>query len=788
MMIELEINEQKISVKEGTTVIDAADLLGIYIPRFCYHRKLSIVANCRMCLVEVDGVPKPLPACATLVAANMKVFTASKKALDAQRAVMEFLLINHPLDCPICDQGGECELQDQAMGYGNADSDYDQTKRAVHSEDLGPLVETEMTRCIHCTRCVRFGDEIAGLREMGATDRGEHMEIGTYVKHFLRSEISGNIIDLCPVGALTSKPFRYQARSWEMQEHPMIAPHDAMGSNIWVHTRAQDNLKTRRVMRVLPRENESINENWLSDRDRFSYEGLYHSDRVLKPMVKRNGEWKTIEWQPALMEIADRLQAIVDLSGPQEIGAIAHPNSTVEEFYLLQKWMRALGSSNIDHRLTQLDLSETSEWNLGVRFSEVSELNAVFLIGSNLRHELPLLSARVYKAAQKGASIMALNSMDYEFNYPVSEKQIVPSFKFTQILAEIACALAKESGQTLDFSVVVSDSSKRMADILKNATQSVIWMGAEALNHPESSLIRELIQIISRLSGAKFGALTQGANGAGAWLAGGVPHRGVNGAEVSPGLSAREMLSTQPLKAYCLLGTELEFDSAYPADALTALHDAALVVCLSPYQSSEMLDYADFILPTAGFTENAGSFVNLEGVYQSFEAASLPHGESKPAWKILRVLANFMDLEEFDYHSLEQIQQELKALMTEMPSTNEMDLTIKLPVVKETLTRLATHPIYKRDALIRRAEALQETQAILDPHLNTIRVNQTTADKLILKAGELVKAIQGSSALELPLYIDPRLADDMVYIPAGLEQTIDFGSAIAEIQLVRGES
>ncbi len=786
-MIELEINHQKITVHDGATVIQAADQAGIYIPRFCYHRKLSIVANCRMCLVEVEGVAKPLPACATPVSAGMKVLTASEKALEAQRSVMEFLLINHPLDCPICDQGGECELQDLSMGYGKADSEYNQSKRAVSSDDLGPLIGTEMTRCIHCTRCVRFGDEIAGLPEIGATDRGEDMHIGTYVKHFMHSEISGNIIDICPVGALTSKPFSYHARSWEMREHSSIAPHDCLGSHISIHTRALDNAAQRCVMRVVPRENENINENWLSDRDRFSYEGVYHEDRVFQPMVKRKGQWHTIDWKAALLEVADRTRAIVELQGAEEIGALASPSSTLEEFYLLQKYMRALGSSNVDHRLTQLDLSDEPEWGLGMPLHEMNQLDAVLLVGSNLRHEQPLASTRLYKAHQRGASVMAITSMETEFSYALSHTLIVSSTQLIQSLAEVAWALAQLQGKSLSLpKISISPVAQQMAERLKKAERSAIFIGAEAINHPQASQLRYLVQVIAELSGASYGAFSLGANTAGAWLAGAVPHRTFTQEGVKQGLDAKAMLGEKALRAYYLLGTELEYDSAYPAVALAALKKAGLVVCLSAFKSEAMLEYADFILPMAPFSENSGTFVNALGEWQSFTAASVPHGESRPAWKILRVLANLMELPGFEYEHVRELRDELK---TQLPETTEPKTTATQLTEFSTiqgLTRFAPCPIYRTDALVRRSAALQATQTILMPQIDSIAVNQTTADQYQLKSGEIVTAIQGNSSLSLPLSIHPGLADGMVLLPLGLTHTAGFGAAFAPIQLERG--
>ncbi len=776
-MIELEINQQKISIREGASVIEAADQAGIYIPRFCYHRKLSIVANCRMCLVEVEGVAKALPACATLVTAGMKVFTASKKALDAQRAVMEFLLINHPLDCPICDQGGECQLQDQSMGYGYADSEYNQKKRAVYSEDIGPLVETEMTRCIHCTRCVRFGIEIAGTPELGATFRGEDMEIGTYVKHFMHSEISGNIIDLCPVGALTSKPFDYSARSWELREHPSIAPHDCVGSHMFVHSRAQDNLAQRRVMRVVPRSNEAVNEIWLSDRDRFSYQALYHADRVLQPMVKRNGQWQEIEWQAALLELVDRTRAIISLQAAEQLGALAHPNSTAEEFYLLQKLFRSLGSSNIDHRLTQTDLSDVPEFNLGVKFSDIDHLNTVLLVGSNVRHEQPLVATRLFKAFKGAGKIMAINSLDYSFAHPLAEKIITSPQNITHSLAQIALALAEAKQHSIALpKLSISAEARSMAQHLLAAERSAIFMGADAINHPEATLIRHLIQLIAELSHSSFGALSIGANSMGAWLADAVPHNALN---------ARSMFSGEALRAYYLLNVEAEFDSAYSAAALKALQAAALVVCLSSFKTAAMLEYADFILPVTPFTENSGTLINAEGDWQTFSAASLPQGDAKPAWKVLRALGSLFELEGFAYQKTAEILEELKANIKNQASIKLEPSRYQFSESNELL-RFAPQPIYRIDALVRRAAALQQAQAVLNTDLAAVQLNSTTAKALGLDSNQAVVVRQQDQQINSILVINDKLADNLVLLPLGLTETAGFGTAFAPITVERG--
>lgn len=789
-MIDLEIDNKPISVEPGTTIIEAADQLGIYIPRFCYHKKLSIAANCRMCLVEVEKVGKPLPACATPVTQGMKVYTVSKKAVEAQKIVMEFLLINHPLDCPICDQGGECELQDLSMGYGSSHSHYEQSKRAVFNEDLGPLIATEMTRCIQCTRCVRFGEEIAGMRELGVTFRGEHEQIGTYVQHMVQSEVSGNVIDLCPVGALTTKPSRYALRGWEVREHAAVAPHDCVGANIFIHSRGQEYAPQREVMRVVPRENPEINETWISDRDRFSYLGLRHPDRLLKPRIKRNGQWHAVEWQPALLEIADRTKAICEQQGADQVAVLVSPNSTTEECYLAQKWLREMGSHNIDHRLRQQDFSDQHLApvfpSLGMSVPDIESLQAVLLVGSHIRYEQPLLGLRLNKAAQEGAQIMAINPMDYRFVFPLSQKIITGDVAGG--LAEVAAALDVQHTVPELAKIKPSQAAQSMAALLqKNGKKAAIFMGEYAISHPQSQEIRALANLIAELAGATAATLTEGANGAGAWLAGAVPHRGPGGAALTQaGAHTADLFTTQRKRAYFLLGFEPELDCAASAAAMETLQQAGLVVCLTPYVTSAMEEYADFILPITPVTETAGAFVNIAGQVQSFAAVGVPNGESKPAWKIFRVLANFMELPGFDYADIHAVQAELRTIMGEASavqaaSAPKFAMTeFKKSTINDSLFRLAPWLLYRTDSLVRRADALQKT---MSGQLTSIGVHSELAKKLKLTAGQLVKARQGESVITLPLRIDDRLAHNAVFIPAALVETAGFGQASAGISL-----
>lgn len=787
-MIEVTIDGKKLTVPEGTTIIEAADDAGIYIPRFCYHKKLSIAANCRMCLVEVVNGRGPVPACATPVMKDMQVHTQSKAALESQRAVMEFLLINHPLDCPICDQGGECELQDLAMGYGSPDSHYDEAKRAVASEDIGPLVETEMTRCIHCTRCVRFGEEVAGLRELGVTFRGENSEIGTYVQHFLTSELSGNVIDVCPVGALTAKPSRYQERAWQLQEHATIAPHDCVGSNIFVHSRGQEYVPQREVIRAVPRENEAVNEVWISDRDRFSYEGVHHEDRLLTPRIKQNGQWVACEWKQALMHIADVLQTVLQAHGPEQLGMLLSPNSTLEEAFLLQKLCRLLGSPHIDYRVRDLDFSDQDTApecdNLGVTIDALETQSAILLVGANLRFEQPMLNHRIVKAVDAGAKVMLINAVDYPANYTVAN-QIIDHDLVWQ-LSGVAKALADDCGASYPelSSVSVSETAKAMAQTLKQSERSSIIFGLFAMQHPQASQLRMLARLIGELSGSQIGGVSDGANAQGAALAGALPHRGPANTAVSAlGDTAQAMLTTAPKKAYFLLGLEPESDTAYPAAALTALKQAELVVCFSSYATPLMADYADVILPIAPFTENAGTFVNITETWQSFAAATVPKGEAKPAWKVIRVLANFLQLDGFEYKTAHQVRDEVKRLMADKPAWSPPAITLcKLaPVSESGLRRLAPMPLYRCDALVRRAASLQACSH--DPVSTGLRVHSRTAAAHQLAEGVSTVASQGGQTITLPLTIDDRIAPGLVMLPAALPETAGFGEAMAEIQL-----
>jgi NADH-quinone oxidoreductase subunit G len=733
----IEIDGKKIEAEAGSMIIEVADSIHVQIPRFCYHKKLSIAANCRMCLVEVERSPKPLPACATPVTEGMKIWTRSPMALLAQKSVMEFLLINHPLDCPICDQGGECELQDLSIGYGRDTSRYTEGKRVVKDKNIGPLISTDMTRCIQCTRCVRFGTEVAGIRELGALGRGECVEIGTYIEQSVVSEVSGNMIDLCPVGALTSKPYRFTARGWELKQTASISPHDCIGSNLFIHTRQN------RVMRVVPKENELINEVWISDRDRYSYEGLYHTERLTQPKLKQAGQWTTVSWEAALSYAAKRILEIKASKGATNIGALTSPSATVEEGYLLQKLMRGLGSHDVDHRLRQQDFSDDARVikplfpNMGINLSEIDHLSVVLLIGSVVRQEQPVLGLKLRKMHLNGGKILVVNPVDAVFNFEIAEKSIVSDNDLVLGVARIAKAilnLMKENGDHLPNGAedaftwlkavepLAADvnMAKHLIDHVSDNNQKLILMGALAINHPAYSKLNLLSNLIAQLTHSKVGILSEGANAAGLWLAGCVPHRLPGGEKIAgeAGVNTEHMWDKK-LKAYLLLNMEPDLDCGNNAKAMQALASADCVVAITPFESQALLEVAELLLPMAPFSETAGTFVNCEGKWQSFKAAVLPLGDSRPAWKILRVLGNLLGLEDFKYESAEEISALVKAKVSEfeLNANNNAKAFVDLAEAFSGIKPLTLQPLqpffpvglYAADGLVRRAKSLQET-------------------------------------------------------------------------------
>jgi len=778
-MLELEIDGRKLEVADGSTIMDAANQAGIYVPHFCYHRKLSIAANCRMCLVEVEKAPKPLPACATPVTKGMKVSTHSEQAITAQKGVMEFLLINHPLDCPICDEGGECQLQDLAVGYGASGSRYAEMKRVVNNKNLGPLISTEMTRCIHCTRCVRFGQEIAGIMELGMIGRGEHSEIIAFVGKTVDSELSGNVIDLCPVGALTSKPFRYSARAWELSRRPSVSPHCGLGSNLTVQ------VKQNRVMRVLPREHEEINECWLSDKDRFSYEGLNSAQRLVKPMIKRNGAWQEVDWQVALEFVANGLKQVRDRHGADQIAALATPHQTLEELYLLQKLARGIGSNHVDFRTRQSDFSADGSlagvpW-LGMKIADLAQLDRVLVIGSALRKDHPLLAHRLRQAAKHQLQINLLNPVDDDLLMRVANKAIVAPSRLADALAQITKAVAQAKNAVLPAElqaaiadVVVDDVAKRIADSLASGTHAGIFLGNLAQHHPAATQLHALAQVLSDLIGAKFGFLGEAANSVGGYLANATPAQGLN---------ALQMVA-QPRKAYVLLGVEPELDCHDPAQALGAMKQAEFVVALSPYQH-RALDYAHALLPVAPFTETSGTFVSTEGRVQSFRAVVQPLAQTRPAWKVLRVLGNLLGIAGFDYDNSEEV---LKEALGSGDASARLDNRLKnaaIGAIEATtpgIQRIGEVPIYQADAIVRRAAPLQQTHDAAAP---VAAMNGALLSELGLRDGDKVQITQGRGTAILAAARDDRLPAGCIRVPAAHPLTAALGGMFGTVTAER---
>lgn len=694
-MVEIELDGKKVEVAPGSMVMHAAEKAGTYIPHFCYHKKLSIAANCRMCLVEVEKAPKPMPACATPVTQGMIVRTKSEKAIKAQQSVMEFLLINHPLDCPICDQGGECQLQDLAVGYGGTGSRYEEEKRVVAHKDIGPLISmVEMTRCIHCTRCVRFGQEVAGVMELGMVNRGEHSEITTVIGDTVDSELSGNMIDLCPVGALTSKPFRYSARTWELSRRKSVSPHDSTGANLIVQ------VKNHKVMRVVPFENEAINECWIADRDRFSYEALNSEERLTQPMIKQGGEWKTVDWQTALEYVANGLKQVKDQHGAQSIGALVSPHSTLEELFLTGQLLRGMGSDNIDWRLrnAQFNAAEGVRW-LGTSIASLSDLQAVLIVGSNLRKDHPLFAQRIRQAAKKGAQVFALNSKVHDWAMPV-KASVVAAQDWAQALADIAAAVAQIKGVQAPVAAQSNVEADAIANALLAGERKAVLLGNAAAHHAHADELLALANWIGEQTGASVGYLSEAANTVGAqWVKAQPQANGLNAAQMIAG----------GLKAAILLNTEPAFDSAAGQQALQGLNKSEMVVTLSPFKAN--MEISDVLLPIAPFSETSGTFVNAEGRVQSFHAVVKPLAETRPAWKVLRVLANLLGVQGVDYESSQDVLAMAIGADTQVVPAQALSNATKVAVqvLSQAVAEPAVASIYQLDSLVRRATSLQLT-------------------------------------------------------------------------------
>ncbi|MDN0075954.1 NADH-quinone oxidoreductase subunit NuoG [Crenobacter sp. SG2303] len=785
-MLEIEIDGKKLTVPQGSTVMEAAHSVGTYIPHFCYHKKLSIAANCRMCLVEVEKAPKPLPACATPVTDGMKVHTHSDMAVKAQQGVMEFLLINHPLDCPICDQGGECQLQDIAVGYGGGESRYQEEKRVVVGKDMGPLVSAEeMSRCIHCTRCVRFTEEIGGFQEIGMGNRGEFSEIMPFLGKTVDSEISGNVIDLCPVGALTSKPFRYSARPWELSRRKSVAPHDGLGSNLIVQ------VKDHEVKRVLPLENEAINECWISDRDRFSYEALNSSARLKNPMIKFDGKWHDTDWQTALEYVVKGLKGVSTDHGKDAVGVLAGAHSTTEELFLLQKLAREFGVHNIDHRLRRSDFRADAakqgvEW-LGSSIVDFAAAKSLLVIGSTLRSEQPLLTARLRQAVKKGAELNIIHSADDNLLIDVKGKLIVAPGALANAVAQVLKAVVEIKGgdTAIDLAAVtVSDAARAIAQSLANGETAALALGAAAQHNPAYADLVALSQEIARLTGASFGVLSVAGNSVGAELVGVLPKRGAFGASVTAGANAAEMIAA-PRKAYVLFNTEVEADSYDGQAAVAAMKQAATVIAFTAFKGDGLLEYADVLLPIAPFTETAGSFVNMEGKLQSFNGVVRPLGETRPGWKVLRVLGNLLGLAGFEYTSVEEIRGELTAAgdIAETLNNQLASVTANVIAADAGLTRVADVPMFHVDPITRRAESLQATRHAVTPEASA---HPATLAEAGIADGDSVVVKQGSGEARVIARADAALPQGVVRLVAAHPATVALGGLFDPIEIKRG--
>ncbi len=777
-LLKVEIDGQPIEVPHGATVMEAANRLGVYVPHFCYHRKLSIAANCRMCLVQVEKAPKPMPACATPVTDGMKVSTQSEYARRAQRGVMEFLLINHPLDCPICDQGGECQLQDLAVGYGGSASRYEEAKRVVPHKSLGPLVSAaEMTRCIHCTRCVRFGQEIAGVMELGMAGRGEHAEILSFVGRSVDSELSGNMIDICPVGALTSKPFRYSARNWELARRKSVSPHCGLGSNLIVQTQHE------RVMRVLPLENEALNECWLSDKDRFSYEGLNSADRLTRPMLKQGGEWREVDWHVALEFAAHALRGTVSAHGPAAIGALGSPHATLEELYLLQKLARGLGSDNVDFRLRQSDFAGDGHLSgvpwLGMNVADIDALDRVLVVGSFLRKDHPLIAHRLRQAAKRGQEVSVLHVAGDDLLIKLAHRMVVAPSGLWQALAQIIHVAAAAKGTMTPAglaSVPAAEEAGAIARSLASGQNVGIFLGNSAQQHPHAARLHALVQELAGVLGARFGFLGEAANSVGGYLAGCVP--GANG------LNAGTMLAA-PRKAYILLNVEPELDCHDPGRAMAAMNEAGVVVALTAYRGA-VEDYADVLLPITPFTETAGTFVNTEGRRQGFNGVVRPLGDARPGWKVLRVLGNLLGIDGFEYDTSEAVRDaactagDIAARLDNRIAGVALELSASTSTSAPGLQRVADVPIHFTDPIVRHAGSLQQTR---DAQAPRAYMNTVSLARLGLASGQRVRVRQGLGDAEVELVSDEQLADGCVRLAAAHAHTSRLGGMFDELSL-----
>ena len=782
-MVNIEIDGQAMEVPKNSMIIEATDKAGISIPRFCYHSKLSISASCRMCLVDVEKAPKPMPACATPVMEGMKVYTQSRRAIDAQHGVMEFLLINHPLDCPICDQGGECELQDLAMGYGRSVSRFSESKRVVKDHNIGPLVQTDLTRCIQCTRCVRFLDEIAGSNELGMLGRGDRSEIGTCLSQGVDSELSGNVIDLCPVGALTNKPFRFSARAWELMARPSVAAHDGVGSNLWYHTRRDQ------VMRAVPKDCEASNETWLSDRDRYSHFGLNAEDRVLEPMVKVDGQWQNVTWDEGFRVAAKALRTNAAAHGGDSLGLLMSPSVSTEEYYLAQRLARGLDCPNIDHRLREQDFSDDKARGQAVDFQSamtaIDDADTILLIGSNIRYEAPLLGQRVRKAWRKGAQVAALNPVDWNSHFTLANKIITAPQHMVAELAALAMAVSTVSGNEIPASlqpaltgVRPTESHTVIAEMLNSDGNKMLILGQAAMAHEQASWLRQLSAWIAKASGAVLNKVPHGGNTTGAVMAGVLPGQGAGGSEAEDGLNAREMLA-KPAKAYILWDVEPEFDLANPTMAMETLASAETVVAVSGFAGDGLKACADVILPLAPLAESEGLFYTIDGQSLAVKPAIAAAGQARPGWKILRRLGEELELDGFSQVDINSLRDEMLAEIGETKYAIE-ELSLAAPATGSDLHRVGEVAMYAVDALCRRSEYLQQT---VHAENNFVGLNPADAGSKGLVEGHEVKVSQGSAYLTLPVRIYNELPVGAVWVKTATDAGRALGDSFGPISV-----
>jgi len=784
-LVNIEVDGVPLQAAKGSMIIQATDKAGISIPRFCYHRKLSIAANCRMCLVDVEKAPKPMPACATPVMEGMKVFTQSRRAIDAQHGVMEFLLINHPLDCPICDQGGECELQDLAMGYGRSVARFTERKRVVKDKNVGPLVQTDMTRCIHCTRCVRFLEEIAGTTEMGGSGRGDRLEIGTCVENSIDSELSGNIIDLCPVGALTNKPFRFAARAWELVARPSVAPHDGVGSLLYHHSRRG------RILRSVPRDNEATNETWLSDRDRYSQTGLYAPDRVTQPWVKQDGQWKAVTWDEGIGAALSMLRKAVAQSSDQ-LCALMTPSATTEEYYLAQRLVRGLGSSHIDHRLREQDFSDDEHRGLapvfGMKIADMQRADAVLLVGSNPRHEAPILGHRLRQAWLKGASIFAINPLDWEFVFDTRARIVVAPQYLVDELGSVASAVAQVTGNALPAHIAAlaklqpESRHEEIARRLQSAERGLVLVGQFAMSHHAASVLRQLAQWIANATGCSLNLLPHGANSTGAWMAGAVPHRGPAGSRRPVGMGKAGMVQAAG-KTWLLWDCEPDFDIENPAATNAALAGAQGILAVTSFASEHLKSLVDIILPLAPWAESEGSMLNLDGTTLNLAPAGKVSGEARPGWKILRRIGDGLGLQGFAYTNLSELQSEIHAAFGSAQVAEPGTPWQSPPPGTDSngsLHRIGEVPMYSADALCRRASPLQSTTHAAS---DFVGLNPADANRLGLTDGGKARVRQGDSFAELEVRVSEQVPAGGAWVRSATCSTRQLGSATGPIRV-----